>query len=98
MADISLQRKHAYGVDEARTRVEKLVNKFKANMPSMIEYVNWAPDGCSAEAGGKMFKGQFRVTADTVSVDLELIGFLAKMAKGKVQEKLEKQLGEDFPA
>ena len=67
-------------------------------MPSMIEYVNWAPDGNSAEAGGKMFKGNFRVTADTVSVDLDLIGFIAKMAKSKVQEKLEKQLGEDFPA
>lgn len=98
MADISLQRKHNYGVDEARARVEKLVNKFKTSMPSMIEYVNWAPDGLSAEAGGKMFKGKFAVTADAVSVDLDLIGFIAKMAKPKVQEKLEKQLGEDFPA
>lgn len=98
MADITLHREHTYGVEDARTRLEKLLVKFQASKPDMIERITWAGDRNSAEAGGKYFKGQFRLSGSTLDVDLDLIGFAAKMAKGLVKDRLEKAVGEEFPA
>jgi len=98
MADISLNRPHQFGVDDARARLEKLLTKFQASKPDLIEKITWAADRNSAEAGGKYFKGQFKLTENAVAVDLDLIGFAAKMAKGMVKDRLEKALGEEFPA
>ncbi len=97
MADISLSRNHAYTIDDARARLERLLTNFQASKPDLIQKIEWAADRNSAEAGGKFFKGQFRLAGNTVTVDLELIGFAAKMAKGMVKERLEKALGEEFP-
>lgn len=97
MADITLHRNHGYGVEDARARLEKLLTKFQASKPDLIEKITWSADRNSAEAGGKHFKGQFRLTASTLDVDLDLIGFAAKMAKGMVKERIEKAIGEEFP-
>lgn len=98
MADITLHRKHSYGVEDARARLEKLLTKFQASKPDMIEKISWNGDKSSAEAGGKYFKGQFKLTGSTLDVDLDLIGFAAKMAKGMVKDRLEKSIDEEFPA
>lgn len=98
MADISLSRNHAYSIDDARARLERLLVNFQASKPDLIQKVEWAADRNSAEAGGKFFKGQFRLSDSSLAVDLELIGFAAKMAKGMVKERLEKAIGEEFPA
>ena len=98
MADISLSRNHAYSIDDARARLERLLVNFQASKPDLIQKVEWAADRNSAEAGGKFFKGQFCLSESALTVDLELIGFAAKMAKGMVKERLEKAIGEEFPA
>jgi len=98
MADISLSRNHNYGIDDARARLERLLTNFQARKPDLIQKIEWAADRNSAEAGGKFFKGQFRIGASDVSVELELIGFAAKMAKPMVKDQLEKALGAEFPA
>jgi putative polyhydroxyalkanoate system protein len=98
MADISLHRTHSYGIDDARTKLEKLLTKFQASKPDMIEKITWSGDKNSAEAGGKYFKGQFKLSGSSLDVDLDLIGFAAKMAKGMVKDRLEKSINEEFPA
>lgn len=97
MADISLTRAHTYAVDDARARLERLLTRFQASKPDLIERIDWAADRNSAQAGGRYFKGQFRVTDAAVHVELDLIGFAAKMAKGMVKDRLEKQINEEFP-
>ncbi len=98
MSDISLHRAHQYGVEDARSRLEKLLIKFQASKPDLIEKITWNPDRNSAEAGGKYFKGQFKLSGSSLDVELDLIGFAAKMAKGMVKDRLEKAIGEEFPA
>jgi hypothetical protein len=98
MADISLQRTHSYGVADARARLERMLAKFQTAKPDLIERIDWAADRNSAQAGGKYFKGQFRVTESALTVELDLIGFAAKMAKGMVKDRLEKTVTEEFPA
>ncbi len=98
MADISLSRAHNYSIEDARTRMDKLLTKFQASKPDLIQTITWSEDRNSAEAGGKYFKGQFKLSAAALTVDLDLIGFAAKMAKGMVKERLEKAIGEEFPA
>ncbi|MSP90716.1 MAG: hypothetical protein EXR79_02740 [Myxococcales bacterium] len=97
MADIALTRSHAYPVEDARARLERLLVRFQAAKPDLIERIDWAADRNSAQAGGRYFKGQFRVTETAVSVELDLIGFAAKMAKGMVRARLEKTISEEFP-
>jgi hypothetical protein len=97
VADISLQRNHNFGVDTGKEKLSRLVNKFQQSNPSMIDRIDWNADKTGADAEGKHFKAQFTLTAAQVKVEIELKGFAAKMAKGIVQSKLEKTVGEEFP-
>lgn len=96
MADISLSRNHSFGLDDAKAKLETLLAGFKERKPDLVQDVSWA--GNTATASGKFFKGAFTVTDSNVSVDVDLIGFAAKMAKGMVKEQLTKQLDREFPA
>lgn len=90
MADISLHRDHTYGLDDARQRLETLLNGFRERKPDLVKDVAWSGD--TAVASGKYFKGSFTVTATDVNVTVDLLGFAAKMAKGMVREQISKQL------
>ncbi|MBI5610501.1 MAG: polyhydroxyalkanoic acid system family protein [Deltaproteobacteria bacterium] len=98
MADISLQRNHSFGIDSGKEKLARLVSKFQQSNPSLIDRIDWNADKTAAEAEGKHFKAQFALTTAQVKVDIDLKGFAAKMAKGMVQTKLEKTVGEEFPA
>ncbi|MEY3013176.1 MAG: putative polyhydroxyalkanoic acid system protein gran rgn [Pseudomonadota bacterium] len=96
MADISFSRNHSFGLDGAKSKLESLLAAFKERKPDLVSDVSWS--GNTATASGKFFKGAFTVTEDNVNVDVDLIGFAAKMAKGMVREQLGKQLDREFPA
>lgn len=96
MADISLSRNHPFGLDGAKSKLETLLNGFKERKPDLVSDVSWS--GNTATASGKMFKAAFSVTEANVGVEIELIGFAAKMAKGMVREQISKQLDREFPA
>jgi putative polyhydroxyalkanoate system protein len=96
MADISLSRDHTFGLDGAKEKLETLLAGFKERKPDLVSDVAW--NGNTATASGKFFKGAFTVTDTNVNVDVELIGFAAKMAKGMVRDQLTKQLDREFPA
>lgn len=97
MADITLNRSHNFGIDVGKDKLGRLVEKFKTSNPGQIDKIDWNADKTGANAEGKFFRGQFAVTASGLSVELELKGFAAKMAKGMVQQRLEKTVGEEFP-
>ena len=81
--------------EEAKLKLEKLLTGFQSRKPDLIKEVNI--QGNEAKAGGKYFNGCFTVTDNKVSVEVELKGFAAKMAKGMVREQLNKQLDREFP-
>ncbi len=96
MADISLQRNHPFGLDGAKGKLTTLLDGFKTRKPDLVSDVAW--NGNTAVASGKMFKAAFSVSDKDVAVEIELIGFAAKMAKGMVREQISKQLDREFPA
>jgi len=98
MADIVLKRSHTFPVDIAKAKLAKLVDSFRTKNPSMVDAVHWTADGTGATATGKMFECQFKVTDADLSVEVELKGFAAKLAKGMAQSRIEKTVGEEFPA
>ncbi len=98
MADCNLTRSHSFPSELATTKLHTLVGKFQESYGNMIETVTWADDKRSATAEGKMFTAQFGVTDSEIKAEIELKGFAAKMAKGMIQQKLEKSVSEEFPA
>lgn len=90
MADIEIHRTHNYDLQDARNRLETLLNGLRERKPDLVQEVTW--DGDTANAGGKFFKGSFTVTPNDVNVEVTLVGFAAKMAKGIVREQINKQL------
>jgi hypothetical protein len=98
MADCNLTRTHAFPSDVATTKLHSLVGKFQESYGNMIDTVTWTEDKRSATAEGKMFTAEFGVTDTQIKAEIELKGFAAKMAKGMIQQKLEKSVSEEFPA
>ena len=96
MADISMSRDHSFGLDGATEKLRNLLKGFQERKPDLVKDVAWS--GNSAVASGKFFKGTFTVSDANVNVDIDLIGFAAKMAKGMVREQISKQLDREFPA
>lgn len=97
MADITLNRKHNYGAD-AKAKVAELVASAESKLAGQIDKIEWNDDKSGATASGKMFKAHFHVTETDLNVEVDLLSMMAKMAKGVVKEKLEKIVGEKFPA
>jgi hypothetical protein len=98
MADITITRKHAFDATNAAEKLRTLVTNFQEKRPDQVKDVSFSEDGTSATASGRFFKGTFNVTDEQVSVDIDLIGFAAKMAKGMVQQQITKALDSEFPA
>ncbi len=96
MADISMNRTHSYGLDDATAKVKAMLEGFQQRKPDLVKDLSWS--GSTATASGKFFTGTFAITETKVNVDLNLIGFAAKMAKGMVRDQISKQLDCDFPA
>lgn len=98
MADISMNRRHQFDLETSKQKLQKLIGKFQASRPGMIDKIEWNADQTGATASGKFFSADFAVNASSVTVELELKGFAAKMAKGMVQQQLDKTVAEEFPA
>ncbi|MSQ82538.1 MAG: hypothetical protein EXR77_06425 [Myxococcales bacterium] len=97
MADIVLNRTHAFPLDIAKAKMARMVESFKNKNPGFVDNVSWAEDGCSAAATGKMFDSRFKVSESTFGVEVDLKGFAAKLAKGMAQSRLERTVAEEFP-
>lgn len=95
MADISIRRAHGATFDEAKSKVEKIVGDVQREFPSLVDSVDWNDDRTEARVKGKAFSGQFLVDATDVAIDIDLKLF-ARPFKGKVQEKIEARIRDNF--
>lgn len=90
MSTISVERNHGLNEKEALERVKVIVaefaNKLKAD-------VSWS--GNRATFKGKGFKGDAQVTANNVSIDVDL-GLLLRPMKGRIESRLEEELRSKF--
>lgn len=96
MADIEFRRKHPFGEVVALEKLQSMMSTFQSSKPDLVKTLDW--NGNSATAAGKYFKGTFTANADEIAVELDLIGFAAKMAKGMVKDQIGKALDGEFPA
>lgn len=87
---ISVTRKHALGIDVASQKLNDLAGQFaeKYGVKANVK-------GQRAEIDGKGVSGDVVVTADSVTVNLELGLLLGAMA-GKIEEGVGRQLDKHF--
>jgi len=91
MATIEMRRSHALPRDEARKRAEELARSMEAKLGLVW---HWEDDRLVFEAPrgpAKGTKGLVRVSAEEVSVEIDLPFFL-RMLKGKVEGKVQEKL------
>lgn len=94
MADISVRREHGLEPTQAKEKVRDIVTDLQNDI-KYIDTVDWKDDGSAADIKGKGFRGEFRVDAEAVQVDIDL-KLMAKPFKGTIAEKIESRMGEYF--
>jgi putative polyhydroxyalkanoate system protein len=95
MPKLNIVRSHGKTLAEAKIKVKSLVDKTVEKYPRLIDKVDWNGDQTRAEVRGKMFEGFFEVDASKVLIKLEL-GLLAAPFMGSVQNKIERQIEQEF--
>ena len=90
MATISVEREHGLSKQEALERAHELVEKFAGQLNAQVSW-----DGSEASFKGKGFNGGARVTAETISVDVDL-ALLLRPLKSTIAQKLETALDQNF--
>lgn len=94
-ADISVKRAHGMSKDEAKQKVEQVVNDVQQEFSSLVDDISWNADKTEAKVKGKGFKGEFKVTDTDVAIDVDLKLF-ARPFKGKVESKIKARMDEYF--
>ncbi len=95
MADISVKRTHGLGLDEAKSKIDKVVEDIQSEFPNLVKAIKWNAAGTEAKVEGKGFTGDFKVDDSNVGIDVNLSMF-AKPLKGKVQQKIEERIEQYF--
>lgn len=95
MADIDLSHPHGMTLDEAKTKVEQIVNDVHTEFPSLVDSVSWNADKTEAQVKGKAFSGSFGVDATNVTIAINL-KLMARPFKGKVEGKIQDRIGRYF--
>lgn len=95
MADISVCRAHGMSKEEAKKKVENVVNDVEEEFSSLVDKVAWNEDKTRADVKGKGFKGQFEVNDKEVAIDIDLKLF-ARPFKGKVEKQINARMDQYF--
>ncbi|MBA2663012.1 MAG: polyhydroxyalkanoic acid system family protein [Bradymonadaceae bacterium] len=95
MSDISVRRSHGSTLEEAKSKIEKVVSDVEKEFPSLVNSIDWNGDKTNAKVKGKGFTGEFKVDAKDVAIDVDL-SFFAKPFKAKVEEKIVSRMQEYF--
>jgi putative polyhydroxyalkanoate system protein len=87
---ISVTRKHTLGLEGATGKLVELTGTFaeKYNLKTKLS-------GSAVEVSGSGVKGNVRVTAETVIIDLDL-GLPASLVAGKIEDGIQRQLEKYF--
>lgn len=95
MADISVRREHGMSREEAKSKVEDIVDDVRDEFSSLVNDINWNDDRTRADVKGKGFSGQFEVNDSDVAIDIKLKLF-AKPFKGKVEDRINSRMDDYF--
>ena len=86
MSHISVERKHNLGLEVAREKAQKLVDKLVGKYEMQAQW-----DGDTVELKRSGVTGQVEVRGDSVKVDLKL-GMMLSMMSGMIEAEIEKAL------
>jgi putative polyhydroxyalkanoate system protein len=89
MADISKAANHSLDVEEVKQRVEKVAGDIAKKMG--VKY-SWRGDVCDLKGGG-LKKGEIKVTATDVSIELTL-GMMAKIMKTVIEKEIDQKISD----
>ncbi len=95
MADISVRRAHGMSEDEAKQKVEKVVDDVQEEFSSLVDNIKWNDDKTQANVKGKGFTGQFEVNETDVMIDIDLKLF-ARPFRGKVEDRINSRMDTYF--
>ncbi len=95
MPDISIHRTHELSLDDARAKIDMIVEDIQTEFGSLVSDVTWNKDRTSAAVSGKAFKGTFTLGAGKVGIDIDLKLFV-KPLKGKISGKIEERMTRYF--
>ena len=90
MATINVTHNHKLGQDEAKRRIETLLEELGDKVKADI---NWS--GSNASFKGTGFSGTAQVLEDKINFALDL-NMLLRPMKGKIESRVEKILNERF--
>ena len=95
MPKLDAKRSHSLPLDEAKSKVLDIVEDVKKQYGQLVGSVEWNDEKTAAKVVGKMFKGNFEVTANEVKIHLDL-SFMAKPFMGKIESRINSKLDEHF--
>lgn len=95
MADISIHRTHNLEPEEARGKVDQIVEDIQSEFGNLISSVTWNTEKTVADVAGKAFSGKFHLEEGKVGIDIDLKLF-AKPMKSKIKEKIEERMTRYF--
>jgi hypothetical protein len=96
MATVNVTKAHTLGLDEAKTRAHRLMERIQQKFSRMIGDVSWSEDGTEGVATGKIFSARFCVSEEEVSLTVELQGLGGKMLAPKIEKDLRKTIERKF--
>lgn len=95
MPDISLSKKHSLTLEEAQGKIDDIINDIQSDFGNLVSSIDWNDDKTVADVSGKGFNGKFKISENTVGIDVDL-KFFAKPLKGKVESKIEERMERYF--
>lgn len=95
MADISVRRTHGMELDDAKQKVQSIVDDVEDEFSSLVNNIDWSDDRTHATVTGKGFTGEFEVGDSDVTIDIDLKMF-ARPFKGKVESRINSRMDEYF--
>ncbi len=95
MPDISIHRTHELSLEDARSKIDLIVEDIQSEFGNLVSDVKWNSDKTVAAVSGKAFNGTFSLGEGKVGIDLDLKLFV-KPLKGKISGKIEERMTKYF--
>lgn len=90
MSEVSIRRSHQLGLDELRSRVERIAAKLEDKFGVTCSW-----EGDVARLRHAEFNGEVRLGESELCIDARL-GFMLSMARGKVESELQRILDREL--
>ena len=95
MATIEITREHSFSMDDAKERMDKVIEEMQKKRPELFGAVEWSANGTYAEAKGKGFSAVIEVGRREASIEVDL-NLMLKPFKKKLESKIADKFDEVF--